>query len=97
MQSIGKVDIIVADPPDNIGRKYDEHDDALVRSVYLSNMRGWLHKCCQLCDGPVFWIFNERWIREVELIIHEEGIPLVQRLWWYWTFGQHQKGRLLLA
>jgi len=88
--TIGQVDLIIADPPDNIGLKYDGFNDNVSLETYQENMRNWLSKMVSITDGPVFFTFNEKWIGLVERLIEELGIKLIQRLNWYYTFGQDQ-------
>jgi DNA modification methylase len=90
----GKVGLIIADPPDHIGRKYDGvHDDAdRGAAVYHAFLASWLHLIREY-NCPAFFIFNERWISEVEAVIRKLHIKIVQRCWWYWTFGQNNTSR----
>jgi len=90
LSSIGKVDLIVADPPDNIGLKYDGFSDKLPTEEYENNILCWLSMMRNLTNGPVFLTFNEKWTRAVENAIQEIRIPLIQRLQWHYTFGQDQ-------
>jgi len=91
--SIGRVDLIISDPPDNIGLKYDGFIDRQPAEEYEANIRLWLTRMADLTDGPIFFTFNEKWTRVVENAIEEIGIPLIQRLQWYYTFGQDQTSR----
>lgn len=91
--SIGKVDLIVADPPDNLGLKYDGFTDRQPKHIYEANLRIWLSIMANLTKGPIFLTFNEKWTRTIENIIEEIGIPLIQRLQWYFTFGQDQTSK----
>lgn len=88
-----KIDLIIADPPDNIGKEYAEYEDKLQLQKYLELLDLWLRRCCQLTDGPVFFTFNEKWIPAVEHTIVDAELKLVQRCWWYYTFGQHNATR----
>ncbi len=96
---IGKIDLIIADPPDNIGLKYDGFKDKQPSSVYEQNIRDWLGMMIELTDGPIFFTFNEKWTGMVEHAIYHHGIPIIQRLQWYYTFGQDQtsKGKYALC
>lgn len=91
--SLGKIDLIVADPPDNIGLKYDGFKDRQKPWKYEANLRLWLEMMADLTKGPIFLTFNEKWTRAIENAIGEIGIPLIQRLQWYFTFGQDQTTR----
>lgn len=91
--NIGQVDLIVGDPPDNIGLKYDGFKDAVASWQYVENLQMWLKKMASITMGPIFFTFNEKWTREVEMIISKLDIPLIQRLQWFFTFGQDQTSR----
>lgn len=99
ISTIGKVDLIVADPPDNMGLKYDGFKDQQPAKEYEMNIRLWLGIMANLTNGPIFFTFNERWTQEVENAIEFVGLPLIQRLRWYFTFGQDQtsKGKYALC
>lgn len=96
---IGKVDLIIADPPDNIGMKYKGFKDQQPTEKYEANIRSWLSLMADLTYGPIFFTFNEKWTRIVENAIEEVSLPLIQRLQWYFTFGQDQtsKGKYALC
>lgn len=93
ISKIGKIDLIVADPPDNIGLKYDGFKDKQPADIYEQNIRNWLDMMAGLTNGPIFFTFNEKWTRLVEHAIDDIGIPIIQRLQWYFTFGQDQTRR----
>ncbi|KKN91107.1 hypothetical protein LCGC14_0219720 [marine sediment metagenome] len=93
VSTIEKVDLIICDPPDNIGLKYDGFKDRQSTEEYEANILLWLSITAGLTDGPIFFTFNEKWTKIVENAIESVGIPLIQRLQWYYTFGQDQTGR----
>ena len=93
MINLGKIDLIIADPPDNVGLKYEGFNDRISVKEYEANIRLWLTLMADLTDGPIFYTFNEKWTRVVENAIEEIGIPLIQRLQWYYTFGQDQTSK----
>jgi site-specific DNA-methyltransferase (adenine-specific) len=93
LTNIGTVDLIVADPPDNIGLKYDGFKDKQPAKEYEANIRLWLSLMADLTDGPIFFTFNEKWTQVVENTIESIGLSLIQRLQWYYTFGQDQTSR----
>lgn len=92
-ENIGKIDLIVSDPPDNIGMKYEGFKDKQPIKEYETNIRLWLSLMANLTNGPIFFTFNEKWTRIVEDAIEEIGLPLIQRLQWQYTFGQDQTSR----
>lgn len=92
-EELSKVDLIIADPPDNIGLKYDGFKDNKTDEEYEDDILLWLAKMADLTRGPIFFTFNEKWTRVVENAIKSVGVSLIQRLQWYYTFGQDQTSR----
>lgn len=86
-----KAECVFADPPDNIGLDYDEHDDKMNDWDYLQLMRVILDKLCEKYP-IVWWSFNAKWtlyMGEIGAeICCEQNVrckPCVQTF----TFGQH--------
>lgn len=97
--SLGKIDLIIADPPDNVGLKYIGFKDKQKTWEYEANIQLWLGMMADLTKGPIFFTFNEKWTRMVENAIVAVGLPIIQRMQWYYTFGQDQttKGKYALC
>jgi DNA modification methylase len=87
------IDMILMDPPDNVGLEYDSYDDNLPDGEYQYLLERWLRKAVSLTSGPVWITFNEKWIGTIENILSSCNIRLIQRCWWHWTFGQACKTR----
>jgi len=81
------------DPPDNEGRAYETYSDKIRDNDYIDLMRIWVDKACRHTYGPVFVSIAEKWIPHLEQAIIEMRIPLIQRIWWYYSFGQSQDRR----
>ncbi len=92
-EDIGKIDLIIADPPDNIGLKYEGFKDRQTPKEYEDNILLWLSKMIHITRGPIFFTFNEKWTNLIERSIENLGIPIIQRLQWHYNFGQDQTGR----
>jgi len=88
-----RVECIFADPPDNIGLKYDGVDDTLSEKVYLRLMEEWLY--CFVGQANTTWFsFNAKWTMEMGVIakrvvdyFNVECKPCVQTF----SFGQHNQ------
>jgi len=89
----GQIDLIIADPPDNIGLKYDGFKDNQPPDVYKQNIQDWLDMMAGLTNGPIFFTFNAKWTELIEYALGNSCIPIIQRLQWYYTFGQDQTNR----
>jgi len=93
LTEIGPVDLCIADPPDNVGKGYDGYQDRLPKTEYQRLIKKWLRRCCEVTNGPVFFTFAEQWIPDVEDAIREYGLRLIQRCWWFYSFGQCSRRR----
>ncbi len=83
-----KFDCIFADPPDNIGLRYNQYEDNLSDSEYLRLFAAWVEVLVNSAD--TIWLsFNNKWLLPVANIISRysnfEVKPCVQ----IFTFGQH--------
>ena len=93
MSGLGFIDLVIADPPDNCGKNYVGVDDNIDDTTYQVLFRRWIKKCCDCCNGPVFFIPAEKYIPLIEEMIFSKQIKLIQRIIWYYTFGQHHAKR----
>jgi DNA modification methylase len=89
--------LTVADPPDNLGKKYDGVSDKCKPSEFVKKLENWIVKCCEVTDGPVFFIPNQKWMGDVECIIKQRKLRLVERIIWRYTFGQYQQKRYAIC
>lgn len=86
----GSVDLIFADPPFNIGYKYDIYDDRKLADQYLAWSRQWLIEVVRvLKPSGSFWLaIGDEFAAELKVMIHRE-LGLSMRSWvvWHYTFG----------
>jgi len=53
------VDLIVTDPPFNIGKKYGKYNDNLPKEKYIEWCKSWLKECIRvLKEGGALYLFN---------------------------------------
>lgn len=86
-------DMIFADPPDNIGAKYDEYKDKLTPFMYYVWFESWLR--WSLKKSPIVWV-SYYWQHDVEikymvrqLLKYWFPTIKVKTFLWRYTFGQH--------
>lgn len=88
------VDLIFADPPFNIGYKYDVYDDQRSADEYLQWSREWIRAAAgALTPNGTFWLaIGDEFAAELKLIAQREA-QLSCRSWviWYYTFGVNCK------
>ena len=90
----GSVDLAFADPPFNIGYKYDVYEDRMAADKYLAWSKKWGEALVRtLKPTGTFWLaIGDDFAAELKLMFQRE-LGLVCRSWviWYYTFGVHCK------
>jgi site-specific DNA-methyltransferase (adenine-specific) len=90
----GSIDLAFADPPFNIGYKYDIYEDRLKAEHYLDWTRDWGKALVRtLKPTGTFWLaIGDDFAAELKMIFQRE-LGLFCRSWviWYYTFGVHCK------
>ncbi|MBL9081941.1 MAG: hypothetical protein JNK76_09065 [Planctomycetales bacterium] len=85
----GCVDLAFADPPFNIGYKYDVYDDRREHEHYLDWSRQWItavHRA--LKPSGTFWLaIGDEYAAELKLASQEIGFTCRSWVVWYYTFG----------
>ncbi|KKN49453.1 hypothetical protein LCGC14_0642900 [marine sediment metagenome] len=61
--------VAFADPPDNIGVKYDGYDDNLPAKEYFSLLSKWVRKLVEVA-GITWFSYNAKWAAEVGTIVN---------------------------
>jgi len=93
------IDLVFADPPYNIGIKYDMYKDNRPKSEYLEWSKNWIgHTYNILKDtGSFFLAICDEYVAELNIIAKDEGF--IQRNWiiWHYTFGQSQRKKFSRA
>ena len=86
----GKIDLIFADPPYNIGIKYDAYNDKMPYEEYLEWSEQWLNECARLLsdNGSIYVAINDDYAAELTLIMKKLGLHMRNWIIWYYTFGQ---------
>ncbi|MBI2807990.1 MAG: site-specific DNA-methyltransferase [Planctomycetes bacterium] len=86
----GSVDLVFADPPFNIGYKYDVYEDRKNADEYLSWSRTWADQVHRvLKPNGTFWLaIGDDFAAELK-VLFQRDIGFSCRSWviWYYTFG----------
>jgi len=92
-------DLIFADPPFNIGYKYDKYNDRQKRESYIAWTKDWMSACKKVLKphGSFYIAIGDDYAANVKLIADE--LKLFMRNWliWYYTFGQQTKNKFARA
>jgi site-specific DNA-methyltransferase (adenine-specific) len=90
----GSIDLAFADPPFNIGYKYDVYEDRMKAEEYLAWSKKWGEALVRtLKPTGTFWLaIGDDFAAELKLMFQRE-LGLYCRSWviWYYTFGVHCK------
>jgi len=87
-------DLIFADPPFNIGYKYDKYHDEKASEQYLAWTRDWIGACVAVLkpQGSFYIAIGDEYAAEVRVMMRQRA---ALRNWviWRYTFGQCCKGK----
>jgi len=84
-------DLIFADPPFNIGYKYDVYEDRKAYDEYHSWTEEWMKLCVDKALKPSgsFWVaIDDDYAAEVRMIARKLKLTLRNWVIWHYTFGQ---------
>jgi len=87
----GQVDLAFADPPYNIGYRYDVYDDRLEDAAYLAWTERWVKAVARVltASGALWVAIGDEYAAEVKRIVETAGLTLRNWVIWYYTFGVH--------
>jgi len=88
-------DLVFADPPFNIGFKYDKYHDKVEKNNYLAWTRDWMAACKNVLkpDGSFYIAIGDEYAANVKVIADELGLVLRNWIIWHYTFGQQTKDK----
>ncbi|MFW6133399.1 MAG: DNA-methyltransferase [Planctomycetota bacterium] len=87
-------DLIFADPPFNIGYKYDVYEDRKAYDEYHAWTERWMRACVEKALKPTgsMWVaIGDEYAAEVKMIGDSLGLHLRNWVIWHYTFGQNTK------
>ncbi|MHC4174231.1 MAG: DNA-methyltransferase [Planctomycetota bacterium] len=104
VEVLGKVrepfaDLIFADPPFNIGYKYDKYYDKVKSKNYIAWTKDWMSVCKKVLKphGSFYIAIGDEYAANVKIIADELGLFMRNWLIWHYTFGQQTKNKFARA
>ncbi len=93
------VDLAFADPPFNIGFRYDVYEDTRAYDDYYRWTHDWMEAVCKvLKPSGTFWVaIGDEYAAEVRMIGRQLGLSLRNWVIWHYTFGQNAKAKFARA
>jgi site-specific DNA-methyltransferase (adenine-specific) len=88
-------DLIFADPPFNIGYKYDKYQDNVARENYIVWTKEWMSVCKWVLKphGSFYIAIGDDYAANVKIIADELGLTMRNWIIWHYTFGQQTKDK----
>jgi DNA modification methylase len=88
-------DLIFADPPFNIGYKYDKYYDKKENTNYVAWTKDWMAACKKALksNGSFYIAIGDDYAANVKLIADEIGLVIRNWIIWHYTFGQQTKNK----
>jgi DNA modification methylase len=92
-------DLIFADPPFNIGYKYDKYHDKKHHEKYLAWSEDWIAACAAVLKprGSFYIAIGDEYAANVKLIADAQGLVLRNWIIWHYSFGQQTKNKFARA
>lgn len=86
----GSVDLIIADPPYNLGKDYGNGSDSLVRAEYLDFCRNWLSEGVRILKptGSIYVFMGFRFVSHLFVMMEDDfGLKFNSWISWFYTQG----------
>jgi site-specific DNA-methyltransferase (adenine-specific) len=92
-------DLIFADPPFNIGYKYDKYKDCKKTEHYIEWSENWMRACSNVLKphGSFYIAIGDDYAAHIRLIGEKLGLHLRNWIIWHYTFGQQTKMKFARA
>ena len=86
-------ELIFADPPFNIGYKYDKYHDKVEKNNYIAWTKDWMAACKKVLkpSGSFYIAIGDEHAADVKVIADELGLFMRNWIIWHYTFGQQTK------
>ena len=88
-------ELIFADPPFNIGYKYDKYHDKVEKNNYIAWTRDWMAACKKVLkpSGSFYIAIGDEHAADVKIIADELKLEMRNWIIWHYTFGQQMKSK----
>jgi len=90
-----KFNLILTDPPYNIGKDFGNDTDKLPLDVYLDKMHTVLTLCKDLLedDGSIVWFCTHVYVGYIQKLMYDIGLKYRRMLIWYYLNGMSRQRR----
>ena len=90
-----KFDLILTDPPYNIGKDFGNDSDKKPLNEYLAETKDILTKCKELLSdqGSLIWFCTHRYVGHLQTMMYDLGYQYRRMLIWYYLNGMSRQRR----
>lgn len=87
------IDLIIADPPYNVGKDYGNNSDRQSKEDYLEFTKKWISEAVRILkdDGTLYTFGGKEFISHIYLILEELNMKLNTWIVWHYTQGQGRR------
>lgn len=91
----GEVDLVVTDPPYNIGIDYGRGSRADRRADYPEWCRNWITECHRVmrAGGSMWVVSGQEYGAHIDIAMQDAGLTIRNRVTWHETFGVYCHGK----
>ena len=88
-------DLIFADPPFNIGYKYDKYYDKVKKKNYIAWTKEWMNACKKVLkpNGSFYIAIGDDYAANIKIIADDLGLIMRNWIIWHYSFGQQMKNK----
>lgn len=87
------IDLIVADPPYNVGKDYGNNSDKMEKEEYLGFTRAWLKEAYRVLKtgGTIYTFGGKQYIPYIYSKLEQQGFSFISWIVWHYTQGQGRR------
>lgn len=87
------VDLVFADPPFNIGYKYDQYQDNKTKPNYLQWCEQWFAELIRVLKptGSFYLAIGDEYVADLKIRLDQLGLTMRNWIVWHYTFGVNCK------
>jgi DNA modification methylase len=85
--------LVFADPPFNIGLRYDQYKDRLSYEAYYQWSSEWVAQAYRVlsANGSIYVAMGDEFAAELNIILKRAGFIFRNWITWHYAFGENQK------
>lgn len=89
------IDLILTDPPYNIGKDFGNNSDKMALPDYLNLTKQWLIECKRILkdNGSIIWFSSHKFVGFIQVIMYELGLTYQRLNIWHYENGMSRQSK----